>query len=614
MGKGQRSKNNKAAAQLGNPAAFAEKNNGKNTGLKIALSAIALVVVAVLLLSVIQSSGILLRADYGYKSENFEIDGAMMQYLYNTQVHNFVSTYYQYIYYYGLMGMKIVDFSKPLESQTFNDTAKSMFGSYDGTWFDYFWDMAEASAKQILVLCEAAKAEGKFDAYEAEIKPTIDEMMDSYKETSKESFGSLNEYVEYLYGEGVKASDVRKIELLSQIATKYYSDKSVAFYDGLTDEQITKYHNDNKSDYLKADYFTATFSAKLPANATDAQKEEFLADVEEAKKHAEEIGKLESVEDIEKYLVEYWFGESFTTTFNDTFTKNKIATDKIPTGEKLEEIKAKIKEIVLEKALADEYNKDTDKVFFTNTDYPTINLTLDTITVTLITTIRTNLEKANVEKAAYGESSDREKWMFKDGRQAGDFGTFYGTSEKETNEFDATKDKEFYVSVYRMVKPAYVIETPSVEFGHILLTTNGEYKTEDKIKEKLIAVKDAFTKGEINKENFEKLAEGLTEDSEVFYDEVCPDDMVSEINDWIFSADRKAGDVEIIKSESYGYHLTYYIGQGREVWFVESKSDLHVETVDNWYKDLEKTYEGSIDTKDISGKISEAVSFGAYGV
>ena len=612
MGKGQRSKNNKAAAQLGNPAAFAEKNNGTNLGLKIALAVIALVVVASLILTFVQSSGILLRADYGFKSENFEINGAMMQYIYNTQVHNFISTYYQYIYYYGLMGMTVVDLSKPLDSQKFNDTAKSMFGSYDGTWFDYFWDAAEASAKQILVLCEAAKAEGKYDAYEAEIKESIDSMMDSYKETSKESFGSLNEYMEYLYGEGVKASDVRKTETLSQIATKYYSDKSVAFFEGLTDEQILKYHNDNKSDYLKADYLTATFSAKLPANATDAQKEEFLADVEEAKKNAEELGKLESVADMEKFLAEHWFEETFQSTLDSAFTSDKVAEDKKPTGEEKLSLKEKFKDIVIEKAIAEEYNKDTDKTFFTSTDYPDVYTTLNKAAVNLITSIRTKIENSSVEKAAYGESSDREKWMFKDGRQAGDFGVFYGTAEKETNEFDATKDKEFYVTVYYIQKPAYLIETPSVEFGHILLTTKGAYTTEAAIKEKLIAVKDAFANGEINKENFEKLAEGLTEDTQVFYEDVCPDDMVEEINDWIFSADRKAGDIEIVKSENYGYHLVYYIGQGKEVWYVNSKSDLHVETVDNWYKELEKSFEGAIKTKDISDKMTDAISFQAY--
>lgn len=612
MGKGKRTKNNKANEQIANPGAYVENKGVSSLGLKIALSIIALIVVASLIFAFIQSTGLLLRADYGFKSENFEIDGAMMQYIYHNQIYNFLNTYYQYIYYYSMMGYKIVDFSKPLESQKFSTTAKSLFGEYDGTWFEFFWEQAEASAKQTLILCEAAKADGSYAKYEKEINDLVDEQMKAIKEASKQSFSSVNAYIEHLYGDGVNSSDVRKIEFLSQLSTKYYADKSKAFLEGLTDEQILKFHEENKSDYLKADYLVSSFTASLPKNPTEDQKKEFLADVDAAKKHAEAISKLESVEAIEEYLVGYWFDESFETVLKDTFKSDKIADDKKPTGEKLDALKTAMKAIVLEKALADEYNKDTDKKFFDVKDYPDIALTLDKMTVNLITTSRDSIEKVHVKKDAYGESTDREKWMFATDRKAGDFGTFYGTSETSKNEFNPDKDTSFTVNVFYMEKPSYLQETLTVQFGHILLTKEGEYKTDDKMKEKLIAIKDAFLKGELTKERFEELGKDVTEDSKVVYEDVRPDDMVKEMNDWLFDEARKAGDVEIVKTEDFGYHLTFYIGQGKEVWYVDSKTDLHVETVDNWYKDLEKSYEGGLKTKDVSGKITSAAALLSY--
>ena len=271
MGKAKRSKDKRAAAQLNNPAAAVE-NRSSGLALKIALAVIALIVVASLVFAFIQSSGLLLRADYGYKSENFEINGAMMQYLYNTQIHNFVEQYYTYFYYYSLMGQTIVDFSKSLDTQKFSATAQSLFGAYDGTWGDFFWTSTEAAAKQVLVLCEAAKAEGLYDKYAEEIEKTVDEDIKASKEASKEYYPSLNSYFEYLYGEGVKSSDVRKMEILAQVAAKYYADKSEDYLEAITKDDVLKYHEENSSKYLKIDYLAASFSAKLPDKATEDEK------------------------------------------------------------------------------------------------------------------------------------------------------------------------------------------------------------------------------------------------------------------------------------------------------------------------------------------------------
>jgi hypothetical protein len=100
----------------------------------------------------------------------------------------------------------------------------------------------------------------------------------------------------------------------------------------------------------------------------------------------------------------------------------------------------------------------------------------------------------------------------------------------------------------------------------------------------------------MNKEEFEKLAKDVTEDSEVVYDDVRPDDMVEEINDWLFDEARKAGDIEIIKTANYGMHLVFYVDKNAEepVWFINARTDLLNDTFEDWYEALEKKYEGSM--------------------
>jgi hypothetical protein len=63
--------------------------------------------------------------------------------------------------------------------------------------------------------------------------------------------------------------------------------------------------------------------------------------------------------------------------------------------------------------------------------------------------------------------------------------------------------------------------------------------------------------------------------------------MVTEIDEWLFDEARKKGDTAVIKTE-YGYHVMYWVDHCREIWFVESKDDLYVESVEKWYEELEK--------------------------
>lgn len=72
------------------------------------------------------------------------------------------------------------------------------------------------------------------------------------------------------------------------------------------------------------------------------------------------------------------------------------------------------------------------------------------------------------------------------------------------------------------------------------------------------------------------------------YEDIYPNQMVAEFNDWCFDDARKPGDTGIVKTE-YGYHIMYYVGEGDETyWHSVAKSDC---TNDDFYDKLDAIFE-----------------------
>ena len=90
----------------------------------------------------------------------------------------------------------------------------------------------------------------------------------------------------------------------------------------------------------------------------------------------------------------------------------------------------------------------------------------------------------------------------------------------------------------------------------------------------------------LNKDNFNALAKDKNQDSNEYYPDTRPGQMVEEINDWLFAEERKVGDTEVIKTQ-YGYHVTWLVEIGEELWFVESKDDCYADLVEKWIDEME---------------------------
>lgn len=614
MGKGKRSRDKNAAETI-NTVAAPEKKSSVNLWTNIALISVAVLLVASIVLSTVLSSGIILRSADAFKSENYEITGSMMQYLFQTQYNSFYSTYSSYMSYFTL------DTSKDLRDQQFKSSTSSgiqeaLLGDFDGTWFEYFWSKAEEQARQTLMFCEAAKATG-LELTDEEVD-NIDASIDSLSEQAKlYGFPNTNSYIYAMYGKGIKKSDIRKILTMSELATKYYTQEAEKILDGIKDEDVQKFFDENKSDYIKADYYLISFDASLDAkdskNPSAEELAKFEEDVKKAKEHANAIADFETVDEIKAYMLEYWFNEYYdsyyTTSVND-LKKNDSTTGKptitdadLPTEDSVKEAnKAKVLEAV--KAAIKDEKKVDDLDPMGDTAFDKV---LDSVRNKLINQINTKLGSMLKKAIAYNDSNDEVLWIFDEERKAGDAKVFNSDDKKE-EDADATTSTTFASNVYRIEKPSYIQEELTKNFGHILISADsfleehtheeGEEHTEEEEKaleeeadKKAKAEADRllaeFLKGEITKEAFEALAKDKNEDGNEFYDDVKPGTMTTEIDEWIYSEDRKENDAEVIKT-TYGYHVTWYRGEGKAIWFVDSKNDLNSDLVEKWMDELEK--------------------------
>ena len=65
--------------------------------------------------------------------------------------------------------------------------------------------------------------------------------------------------------------------------------------------------------------------------------------------------------------------------------------------------------------------------------------------------------------------------------------------------------------------------------------------------------------------------------------------MAKEFNDWSFDTARKTGDSAVIQT-SYGYHIMYFVAQGRPFWIVDSESGLRDQALSDYFAQKAQVY------------------------
>lgn len=551
MGKGNRSRQDRAFETVQN----IQEETPKNTKLitTIATIAVSLLIVGCLLLSVVVNTGVVLRAQSAAKTDNFSVSGTVMSYLIYSQAQQMVSLYQQYGIEY-----------------TMADVLESSFDS-----------MAEStleSVKQMLVLCEYAKANGI--ELSADDEAAIDEYMAAIDEAAASNLYSTASYIKLMYGNGVNASDIRASLELNYLSNAAYEALEKELEAQITEESINKYVEENVDLFYMVDYLSYTFTAELSpagAEATDEEKAAYEADKAAMAALAEKLAAVKTADEFKVAAANYIVNTVGSASFDELYAKEALA-DALA-AEVVAADKENVLALVLKSLTSEEevtYEKADDSAYQT-----ALSEIFDTLCDDAQTAYDEIVEEGYVHYDPEAEEvTELDKWLF-DEAKAGDTKTI--TSEG---------DQKSTYSVYLLEKESHLDESATKDVAHILVQFESTTPTDEEkatAYAEAQAILDEYLAGEQSKEAFEKLGNAKTDDSNVIYEGVKEGDMVEAFENWIFDEARTVGETGIVETE-YGYHVMFFIGDGKTAWESSAHSGVLSDLFTDWVETNAVTY------------------------
>ncbi len=596
-------------------------NKKKMSGPSLAALLVCAAILLGLVVSLVLSSGITVRAQEGASSENFEVNGSMMSYFTNSYYQNWYSQYYYYI----LLGYVQFDPSMPFDEQ-YTDTTKKE------TYYDFFKKGAIDNVTKILKYCEAAKAdpEVNFTELEKEAADYATTTIKSLKEAARQNNMDFPTFIRQNFSEYVNENDLYRAIVLEYIANDYSATMYDRIYDAMTDERKEKYFSENLSSFVSAEYLYFALSETVTAEKIDEKKyeggkdsEEYKAAVaaaeEKAKKQnelnkaldrefIEKLAKATSAEEFKRILLDRVYSENFDAAYEAAV--KSFAKDDKPSEDVLKALKEEIKQKVIDAVIAGKaniYEGDAAQAPANATKWEKAAKELPKAIITKLNGAITNATKSGT----YTLDTEVGKFLF--GGVKAQYGIAYaegeteGTNAKVGEYFieDKTmteaeqKTGDYQLAVYYVTESAHRDETMLRNVGHILFKVEEKhddththedtyFKTFDEAKaaaEKILAEINATAKdGKVEREVFETFGEEHTHDSNVFYEHVNKGDMVEEFEKWLFDA-TVVGSTGLVKTE-YGWHIMLYDGEDDYAWRENAHSAATNADITTWYEAL----------------------------
>lgn len=235
------------------------------------------------------------NADF-METENYTVSAGMLKYYF---VYNYMSFRSQYGQYLSFVG---IDDSAPLDEQMYGQNGSiSIFGSYDGTWFDLFMDYTVKDIEKTLRYCEYAAENGIYPGGE------ITEEQISYGLSLMEGAP----YSVMDIAASVTEDDIADAMELALIAEKAEEHLTYSLTYGITDEEINSRYENNRYDYDVIDYVSYTFEVSLEdiekdesASMFDDPLTAYENAVAQSKKDAQTLSEITSLEAFSKYITE----------------------------------------------------------------------------------------------------------------------------------------------------------------------------------------------------------------------------------------------------------------------------------------------------------------------
>lgn len=297
MGKGSRNRVAYEQEKLAKREALIKEQKKQKMNKRITIAVVALLLVAAIVGGVFGVAGSIKaknRTEFhntvAVSSKNYEVTAAMMSYFVNLQYMNFQSNYAQQLSQIQLDTTKSLK-EQPCDPQFAEDSKQ--------TWFDYFYNIAEDQVVDMLNLLEGAKQDGfaLSDTDKETLKTAEEELKKAYEENDM----TEQEYLDYVYGKGMKKEEVMKAMEYYQLSSSYYNHKYAS--KKYTDDEINSQYNSNKKLFTAVDYLAYSFSASLTSYGDD--KVARNAAISSLKSRAEFLTKVKSAAEFKSELKAY---------------------------------------------------------------------------------------------------------------------------------------------------------------------------------------------------------------------------------------------------------------------------------------------------------------------
>lgn len=473
----------------------------------LVMAIIAVAFVGTLVNNYLESTGFWARHDTVLEVNKHDINAVELNYFYIDAISNQYNAWYNkfqestplMLAYMGL------DITQPLNA-SYYDTQNKV------TWAEIFGNQAIQDAIEIYTLYDAAKAAGH--QMTEEEKQNVEEILHNIEHTAIDNkFAGLQEYLEYMYGNGARKSSYRSYLNVTALANSYRN----AYIDGLnyTDADYKAYLTEHPNDLAAFSY--TTYQLRISDFYQGGTKDEATGAI--------------TYSDAEKAAAE---------------AACKAAADAIQAAKpaNAEALNAAIANLDIYKNATPAEGETAVKVpeCSANTDVPFGNL-----------------------------STYYKDWLGDASRKAGDFTVVPVTSTTENADGTTTTTTTGYYAVIFDGRNDYAVDTVTIR--HILadfkngttvdgVTTYSEAE-QNAAKQRADEVMALFNATGKTEDEFAALVETYSGDGGSkynggLYSHVMEGQMVEDFNEWIFDANRKSGDCEIVKTE-FGYHLIYFV-------------------------------------------------------
>ena len=557
----------------------------------VCLIAIAVLIVAVLVYSILDSTGITGKLGTAAKSDNFRIsDNELSVYEYHSAISQLSTEfmYYQYGIYQDTYGI-----TKQFSSAT--EYAYAMLPMYVGT--GAFADQAYAYAQQYLAYCEGAKEAGV--ALDEETIKELNEYMDGLKETAKSGDMSFRSFINTYIGKGVSEDEVYSAMEKYYLAIEYAEILEEDFSDAVTDKEMEDYRENNKGSF-----YTSKYTSYVLANASLEEKAK----------------ECKSVEEIKAMLIEYYVDQKWTSLYKDKITDAKVETEDDEAA-----VKAKVVETL--KAIYElgedftEHFKSSDTDTYKKAGYQIVDGIKSTLD-TQFKNIKEDQSTAYVDlsdETAAKNASELVKWLFGDGRAVGDKTVIKEektTSNNSSSSSSSTSTTTTTTYTWYLVTDTMVIDTEKTKDAYYFqladdkdeATTGTEAETGAASGEKLTAAEKAdamFAALEADKTTakFDELAKkyGMTTSTALKENitETSAKSTAEALAEWLYAEGRKEGDITLIKTDDKTpkYFVAYFVEENEETWKVGARQSVTGEKITEWFEDAVKKYNVTVDTK-----------------